>query len=338
MILDVVDGGLLTTVQDAGRPAWAHLGVPVSGPADPWSHAIANLLAGNAPDAAALELTVVGPTVTARDDGLIGLAGADLGARVRGDRRLAIGRSHRIHSGETIEVPGHDGGSAGAGARCYLAVAGGIDVPLVLGSRSTCLAGGFGGLEGRALRAGDEVRTRPAGGPGRGRAELAWPDDEPGDSPDPLTGPAASRPRRLRVLPGNAIGLDALVGASWRVSPAGDRVGVRLEGRSLPDGIGGETLTHGVPWGAVQVPSDGRPILLSVDHQTTGGYRVPAVVISADLPILGQLLPGEEVVLEATDLPVAITALRARRARLARGAELLREAAGWDDLAGSAGG
>ena len=113
---------------------------------------------------------------------------------------------------------------------------------------------------------------------------------------------------------------------------------MRLEGRSLPDGIAGETLTHGVPWGAVQVPSDGRPILLSADHQTTGGYRVPAVVISADLPILGQLLPGDEVVLEATDLPAAIAALRERRDRLARGAALLREAAGWDDLAGSAGG
>jgi antagonist of KipI len=336
MILDDVDDGLLTTVQDAGRPAWTHLGVPVSGPADPWSHAIANLLAGNAPDAAGLEMTVVGPTMTARDDGLIGLAGADLGARVRGGRRLEIGRSHRIHSGETIEVPGHNGGSAGAGARCYLAVAAGIDVPLVLGSRSTCLAGGFGGLEGRALRVGDVVRSRRAGGPGRD-AQLAWPDDEP-DALDARTGPAASKRRRLRVLAGPATGLQALVGEPWRVSPAADRVGVRLEGRSLPDGIGGETLTHGVQGGAVQVPSDGRPILLSADHQTTGGYRVPAVVISADLPILGQLLPGDEVVLEATDLPAAITALRDRRARLARGAELLREAAGWDDLAGSAGG
>jgi biotin-dependent carboxylase-like uncharacterized protein len=311
----------------------------VSGPADPWSHAVANLLAGNEPDAAALELTVVGPTVTARDDGLIGLAGADLGARVRGGRRLATGRSHRIRAGETIELPGHDDSSAGAGARCYLSVAGGIDVPPVLGSRSNCLAGGFGGLEGRALRAGDVVCSLPASGPGPVRAELAWPDDDaPGDAPDPLGGPAASRPRRLRVLPGPSAGLDALVREPWRVSPAGDRVGVRLEGRSLPDGIGGETLTHGVPWGAVQVPLDGRPILLSADHQTTGGYRVPAVVISADLPILGQLLPGDEIVLEATDLPDAIAALRDRRARLARGAALLREAAGWDDLAGSAGG
>jgi antagonist of KipI len=335
MILDIVEGGLLTTIQDAGRPTWTHLGVPVSGPADPWSHAIANLLAGNEPDAAALELTVVGPTMTARDDGLIGLAGADLGARIRGSRRLEVGRSHQIRAGETIEFPGHDGGPAAPGARCTLAVPGGIDVPLVLGSRSTCLAGGFGGLEGRALRAGDVVRSLPAPGPGSARVELAWPDDDALDQP---TGPAGAPHRRLRVLPGPAIGLDALVGAPWRVSPAGDRVGVRLEGRSLPDGIGGETLTHGIPWGAVQVPSDGRPILLSADHQTTGGYRVPAVVISADLPILGQLLPGDEVVLEETDQRTAIAALRDRRHRLARGAALLREAAGWEDLAGSAGG
>jgi len=145
-------------------------------------------------------------------------------------------------------------------------------------------------------------------------------------------------PRRPRVRLRTAIGLAALVGDPWRVSSAGDRVGVRLEGRSLPDGIGGETLTHGVPCGAVQVPPDGRPILLSADHQTTGGYRVPAVVISADLPVLGQLLPGDEVVLEATDVATAMAALHDRRRRLVEGAAVLREAAGWDELAGSAGG
>jgi allophanate hydrolase subunit 2 len=164
---------------------------------------------------------------------------------------------------------------------------------------------------------------------------MAWPDDDARDRP---TGPADAPHRRLRVLPGSANGLEALVGAPWRVSPACDRVGVRLEGRSLPDGVGGETLTHGVPWGGVQVPSDGRPILLSVDHQTTGGYRVPAVVISADLPILGRLLPGDSVVLEETNLRTAIAALRERRHRLSRGAALLREVAGWEELAGSAGG
>jgi biotin-dependent carboxylase-like uncharacterized protein len=328
VILDVVDGGLLTTVQDGGRPDWTHLGVPVSGPADPWSHAVANLLAGNAPDAAALELTIVGPTLSARDDGVVALAGADLGGRIRGGRRLAAGRSHRIAAGQTIEFPGHEGEERRGGARASLAIAGGVDVPLVLGSRSTCLAGSFGGLEGRPLEPGDVIRSLPSTEPAG--PELTWPgadasDDRPG-------------PRVLRVLPGLVPGLGDLVEGRWTVSSSGDRVGVRLEGRTLPDGVGGEALTHAVPWGAVQVPADGRPILLSVDHQTTGGYRVPAVVISADLPLLGQLLPGDEVVLVEVDAAAALAAARERRERLLRGAALLREAAGWDHLAGSAGG
>ena len=233
-------------------------------------------------------------------------------------------------AGETIELPGHDGGPSAPGRGAHLAVAGGIDVPLVLGSRSTCLAGGFGGHEGRALRAGDVIRSLPRTGAEPARAELAWPEDDDAGT-RPIRRPAAASRRAASASCRDPrAGLDALVGEPWRVSPAGDRVGVRLEGRSLPDGIGGETLTHGVPWGAVQVPSDGRPILLSADHQTTGGYRVPAVVISADLPILGQLLPGDEVVLEATDLasrdrgPAATRARPASARRCARA--LLREA------------
>ncbi len=328
MILEVVDGGLLTTVQDAGRPAWTHIGVPESGAADPWSHAVANLVAGNEPGAAALELTIVGPTLVVRDDGVIGLAGADLGARVVGGRRLASGRSHRIQPGETIEIPGADGAT---GARAYLALPGGVDVPLVLGSRSTCLAGGFGGLDGRAIRAGDVV-TSAGTNRANDAAEVVWPDPGPADAR--ATDDAAI----LRVLRGPAAGLEDLVAEPWRVAPAADRVGVRLEGRSLPPGIGGEALTHGVPSGAIQVPSDGRPIVLSVDHQTTGGYRVVAVVVTADLAVLGQLRPGDRVVLVEVDRAEAIAALREQRQALAAGAAALRDAAGWDRLTGSAGG
>ena len=123
----------------------------------------------------------------------------------------------------------------------------------------------------------------------------------------------------------------------WRIAPAADRVGVRLEGPALP-GIGGETLTHGVPWGAVQVPPDGIPIVLGADHQTTGGYRVVAVVIAADRPALGRLLPGDEVRFAPTDLEAADAALREERAKLAVGARAMRDAAGWERLAASAGG
>ncbi|HEY7132610.1 MAG TPA: biotin-dependent carboxyltransferase family protein, partial [Candidatus Limnocylindrales bacterium] len=243
MILDVLDGGFLTTVQDAGRPDWTHLGVPVSGASDPWSLAVANLLAGNDAEAAALEITLLGPTLRARDDGLVALAGADLGGRIDGGRRLLPGRGHRISAGETIRFEPGDG--RGDGARTYLALPGGVDVPPVLGSRSTCLAGGFGGLEGRSLRAGDVLAAADRGRP-TDRPELAWPESDDSPPPDDRA------PATLRLLPGPMPhAFDALVAGDWRVAAAADRVGMRLEGgATLAAGVGGETVTHGVPWGA----------------------------------------------------------------------------------------
>ena len=328
MILDVLDGGLLTTVQDAGRTGWTHAGVPVSGAADPWSLAVANLLAGNDRGDAALEMTVVGPRLRARDGGVIALDGADLGGRVIGGRRLSVGRTHRLASGDVLVFDGDD--RRGRGARCYLGVPGGIDVPLVLGSRSTCLPGGFGGFDGRPLRAGDVIRTRrtsvdpPASG-------LVWPaaDDVVSEPPGVIT---------IRVVAGPAPGFEELAAGSWRVSTAADRVGIRLEGSVVSEAARGEVLTHAVPTGAIQVPPDGRPIILSADHQTTGGYRVPAVVITADLPLVGQLAPGDHVRLEPTDLDAADVAREAQERALASGAAALRDAAEWERLASSAGG
>ena len=331
-LLEVMDGGLLTTVQDAGRPDWAHLGVPESGAADRSSLAVANRLVGNDPGAAALEMTLVGPVVVARSTVTIALAGADLRARIRGGRRLAPGRSHRLKAGDIVEIPGDDAAAPGPGSRGYLALPGGVDVPGVLGSRSTCLAGGFGGLDGRPLRAGDEIAGAATPRSTDLSPELTWP------APDDEHAGAAHQPVILRVLPGPDPGLQALSAVDWRVGAAADRVGVRLVGDALPDGTGGETTTHGVPWGAIQIPPDGTPIILGPDHQTTGGYHVAGVVISADLPRLGQLRPGAHVRLVATDRATALAALRAERDALAAGAAVLREAAGWGALIDAAGG
>ena len=338
-LFDVLDGGLLTTVQDAGRPDWSHLGVPQSGAADPWSLAVANLLVGNDPSAAALELTLIGPTLMTCATVTIGLAGADLGARIKGGRRLAPGRSHRLAAGDVLEIAGDGPDAPATGGRAYLAIPGGVDVPIVLGSRSTCLAGRFGGLDGRALRAADGIdAVTPLGG--LVRPELVWPEAEvdrrSADAGRPS--PAVAAAVVLRVLAGPAVGLAALVGVDWRVGSAADRVGIRLDGGQLPAGSGGETTTHGTPWGAIQLPPDGRPIVLGVDHQTTGGYRVVGVVISADLAALGQLRPGAPVRLVVTDRPAALGALRAQRTAFQAGAGALRDAAGWGaltDLAGS---
>ena len=244
-------------------------------------------------------MTIVGPTSPGARGGLIALAGADLGARIVGGRRLPVGRTHRLVAGDVLAFARDERG--GGGARCYLAVSGGFDVPIVLGSRSTCLPGGFGGLDGRQLRAGDLLASAAEGGPVR-TSDVAWPsaDDAAETTTDPVT---------LRILPGIAPGWEHLVGAPWRVGMATDRVGIRLEGAALPDDVRGEAVTHGVPSGAIQVPPDGRPIILGADHQTTGGYRVPAVVIRADLPLVGQLAPGDEVRFDAADLAAADAAL-----------------------------
>jgi len=334
MTLEVLVGGLASTIQDAGRPDWTHLGVPPGGAADPWSLAVANLLIGNDPAAAALEMTLVGATLLARRSMVIGLAGADLGGRVvRGDagvgRRLAPGRSHRIQAGETVAFPGD---ATDRGARAYLALPDGIDVPAILGSRSTCLAAGFGGLDGRTLRSGDLLRaTKDDSAVGaQERPERIWPAETPWD--------VTNGPTILRVLPGPALGLDALVGVAWRVGAESDRVGVRLDGEPLQDGIGGEVVSHGVTWGAIQVPPDGRPIVLGPDHQTTGGYPILGVVIFADRPVLGQLRPGEEVHLQAVDRDEALAAVRAQRVALEAGESAMRDALVWDELARSAGG
>lgn len=325
MTFEVIEGGLATTIQDGGRPEWAHLGVPPSGACDAWSLAIANVLVGGDPMADAIEMTLVGPTLLARRSTVIGLAGADLAGRVIGGRRLVPGRSHRIEAGETIAFPG-DGPDRRA--RAYLAVPGGIDVPAVLGSRSTCLAAGFGGIDGRPLSRGDIVVGQGFGDASAG--ERVWPSDPEAAA---TTGDTV-----LRVVAGPALGVEALVAAPWRVGREADRVGLRLDGGPLPDGIAGEVVSHGVTWGAIQVPPDGRPIVLGADHQTTGGYPVVAVVITADRPVLGQLRPGTEVRLQAVGRDDALVALREQRAAFAASTAALRDSAAWDELTRSAGG
>jgi biotin-dependent carboxylase-like uncharacterized protein len=327
MSFDVIDGGLATTIQDRGRLEWSHLGVPRSGAADPRSLAIANRLVGNDPGAAALEMTLVGPTLIARQSIVIALAGADLGGRVVGGRRLPVGRCHRIDAGETIAFPGD---TVDRRARACLAMPGGIDVPEMLGSRSTCLAAAFGGLDGRTVREGDVIEL------GGSRASIAdaidvdqrvWPGDPEDSAGDAL----------LRVLPGPASGVEAIADGSWRVGREADRVGIRLDGDRLLDALGGEVVSHGMVWGAVQVPPDGRPIVLGPDHHTTGGYRAIAVVISADRGPLGQLRPGANVAFQIVTRPEAVAAVYAQEAELIAAVAAMRDGARWDELARSAG-
>ena len=314
-MLEVIEPGLLSSVQDFGRPDTSSLGVPQGGACDRWSLAVANALAGNPADAAGLELTLAGPSLLVRDNCLVALAGTDLGARVVGaggqNARLLPGYSRLLTAGQRLVFGAAE---ERRGIRAYLALATGLDVPLVLGSASACLTGGLPGLAGRPLATGDLLRPAE---PGTAADALAAEGSWPGSFQ-----PAEDATRRaLRVvrgphldrLPGAALG--RLLSTEYRVSPRADRQGIVLVGPRLPAGPGAATdrmLSQGVVWGALQLPPDGRPICLLADHQTVGGYPVLAVVISADLPLLGQLGATDPLTFREVSLDEARAALRAQ--------------------------
>ena len=262
-MIEVLAAGPLTTVQDRGRPGWAHLGVPPSGAADPRALMLGNKLVGNGPGAAALESTLSGPRLRFRVAALVAVTGAET---------EASNRPFEVAAGEVLEL-----GRFLNGVRAYVSVRGGIDVEPVLGSRSTDLLSGLGPPQ---LREGDVLQI--------GAEPTAKPEDV--EPPPPL--PAEPI---LRLLPGprdDWFGPDALAG-TWRVSPSSNRVGVRLEGPRIERIRHEELLSEGVVTGALQVPPSGQPILLLNDHPTTGGYPVLGVVHTDDLPLAGQLRPGQ---------------------------------------------
>jgi len=324
-VLEVVDPGLLTSIQDGGRHDLAAEGITRGGAADRWSLAVANALVGNPPGAAALEVTLAGGTLRALRALTVGLAGTIGGRIASSGLAVAPGTAFTLQPDDTLHLDG-----PAAGARGYLAVPGGIDVPVVLGSRSTAIGAGFGGLEGRALRAGDRIRAL-AMDEALVRQAARWPRE------------AAPTHVPIRVLPGPhaaALGtgvFEALLAGPWTVSQASDRMGIRVEGPPIPGEPAAELASLGVVGGSVQLPPDRLPIVLLADHQPTGGYPVIGVIISADLDRLAQLPPGAPLELRATTLEAARTALRVRREALAAGVADLRADAGWDELWLSAG-
>lgn len=285
-MIEVLSPGGLTTIQDLGRPGWAHLGVPVSGAADPRSLRHANRVAGNADGAAALEATIRGPVLRFEAAAVVALAGAPVEARV-GSRAVAMNTAEPMRAGDVLDV-----GFTAAGARTYVAVRGGIAAELVLGSAATDVLSGLGPP---ALAAG----TRLTVGTGVVAPPVTTVDPVPplGEGPVPLL----RADPVLRVIAGPrddrfaAGAFELLCGAAWEVSSASNRVGVRLRGATLAPTDDTELESEGLVTGALQVPPSGQPILMLTDHPTTGGYPVLAVVISADLPLVGQLRPGNRV-------------------------------------------
>lgn len=315
MSLEVVAAGPLATVQDLGRHGYQRHGVPVGGAMDTDALRIANLLAGNPQGAAGVELTLPGATLGFRNAALFALSGADFQARLDGVP-VPPGRAAWAPAGATLSLPG-----PGSGCRAYLALAGGVDVPPVLGSRSTFVRAGLGGLHGRALRRGDvlgwgewsEVAERIAGSlrsDGGGAVVAGW-----GAGPS-LLPPHNAQPR-VRILPDvhwdalEPASRHALVAEALRISPRSDRTGYRLEGE-LRLGRRLEPLSEGVAFGTVQLPPDGAPIILMADRQTTGGYPRIAQVAAVDLPLVAQLRPGDRIRFRIVTLDEAHDLLLAR--------------------------
>jgi biotin-dependent carboxylase-like uncharacterized protein len=302
--VEVVAPGLFTTVQDVrGRPGYQRYGVPVGGALDPFAAATANALVGNAPDAALLEITLVGPTLRFAAPTAFALAGADLSATLDA-QPIAPGWSRLARSGSTLSV-----GERRSGARAYLAFGGGLDLPAVLGSRSTDVRAGLPGLAGRPLRAGD-LLPLPGVADVLSRCGHSLPADR--REPSPV----------VRLLPGphvdrfEARTLDEFCAADWEIGEQADRMGYRLVGPRLRHTRGADVASLGLPVGAVQVPGDGRPIVLLADHQPTGGYTVLACVIRADLGLLAQRTPGDHLRFAVVTLEEARAAVLAQRAEL----------------------
>jgi biotin-dependent carboxylase-like uncharacterized protein len=274
-MLEVVRPGPLTTVQDLGRPGYAHLGVSPSGALDAPAARRANRIVGNPVEAACLEITLGGLTLRTEGEVEIAVTGAPGPVRI-GGTVAATHQSIAVRAGELIEI-----GNATSGLRRYLAVRGGIDVPPVLGSRSRDVLGDLGPAP---LRAGDRLPI----GTGAGLREPA------GEPESPVGGPVLVRamlgPRDDWFTDPAVLGRSA-----YRMSPLSNRVGARLTGPALTRAITRELPSEGLVTGAVQVPADGQPLIFLNDHPTTGGYPVIAVVDRDDLPLIAQARPGTQV-------------------------------------------
>jgi antagonist of KipI len=303
---------MLTSVQDLGRPGFGVMGISPSGAADPVSMRIGNRLVGNPENAAALEMTLIGGHFQFSDKTMIAITGADFSAAIGGNR-IPQYQSVAINAEETLEF----GPSTGR-ARMYLCIQGGIDVPEFLGSRSTHLLGGHGGHEGRALRKGDVLKIGKCSPDFRSR-RLA------GEGHTNLV------PRTVfRVTQGPQWDLfsdaakRAFFDETYRVTEVADRTGIRLEGAPLEVKLDRDMLTEGVALGAVQIPRDGKPIILFVEQQTTGGYPKIVNVIGADLNRVGQLQSHHEIRFELVDWEAA-RALLLRLEEYLASPELIRE-------------
>jgi antagonist of KipI len=296
-MIRILDPGPQTTVQDLGRPGHLRYGIPPSGPIDRAAFVVANRLVGNADSAAGLECTVMGPRFEAETACAIAVTGAAMTVTVNGAEAPAW-TTLRLRSGDVVKL-----GAARAGVRAYIALSGGIDVPLVLGSRATYLRGRLGGLGGRALRKEDRMTLFPAPpAPTRRATRAAIADRVALSEIRVVLGPQADR--------FTADGIATFLGGDYEMLPQSDRMGARLRGPRIAHARGHDIISDGIALGSIQVPGDGQPIALLVDRQSTGGYTKVATICSFDIGRLGQVRPGQRLRFRAIELAEAHRLLR----------------------------
>jgi biotin-dependent carboxylase-like uncharacterized protein len=315
MAIKVINPGLSTTVQDLGRPGYYHLGIPLSGGMDRFSLRAANMLVGNDEGAAVLEAVFMGPELEFTADAIVAVTGADLPPKVDGDVQPGW-TAFKVKVGQTLAFD-----FLKSGARAYIAISGGIDVPVVLGSRSTYTLGALGGHEGRKLAAGDQLATGDAKPAKEGRTIAANLRRLPG------------APAELRAVPGlywhritDGAGAQFFAD-TWRVAPEADRIGYRFKGgkplefvpRKQPFGAGSDPsniVDACYPYGSIQVPGGTEPIVLHRDAVSGGGYFMVGTVISADMDLIGQLQPHTPAKFVKVDMNGALQARHDRESLL----------------------
>ena len=307
--IHVLRPGLLTTIQDLGRAGYQRFGVSVSGVMDPWAFIVGNRLLGNPDHAAGLEITIQGPELLFEQASSIAITGADLSPTSDG-LTIPMWTVVALQAGSRLQF-----GMRRQGARAYLTVAGGIDCPLMLGSRSTHVRSGLGGLAGRALKKWDQVGVGPVRTAGARYAGRTFP-----ESHRPRYYPAPT----VRVMPGPQAdrftegALQTLAGSPYRLTSESDRMGYRLQGSKLIHHTSTDIVSDAVSAGCIQVPADQQPILLMADCHTTGGYAKLATMIAADRSLAAQLSPGDTLSFAIITAEEASTLLRSAYAELDR--------------------
>ncbi len=293
MSIKILNPGAMTTVQDEGRFGYMDSGISESGAMDKHSYRKANYLVGNKKDEAALEITLMGPELLFDKDTVFGYMGAEMEAMLDGEI-VSRGKAYLARKGQSLKF-----GFAKNGIRAYLAFAGGIDVPIVLGSRSTNIKCGIGGYKGRKLQAGDLLDTGNAGYSAHKIRRILRRKATPKEYRSEI---------QVRVIPGpqddyfTENGMIDFFNTPYKVSTDIDRMGIRLDGKAIEAKTPTDIVSDGITFGSIQVTSSGMPIILMADHQTTGGYAKIATVVSDDLQFLAQARPGDVIRFKQVDI------------------------------------